>query len=188
EDLPAPGTCLEVADGVRWLRMRLPFSLDHINLWLLRDEIDGQAGWTVVDTGIANEETRQAWAQIFEHGLDGLPILRLIVTHMHPDHIGNAHWLTQHWSTPEHPCRLWISATDFQSARLGRQTSSGHGGEEAAAFFASHGLVDPVSVDKIRQRGNYYVSMVPDLPTSYRRLMDGLEVDIDGRSWHCLAG
>ena len=37
ETLPAPGSSREVAPGVRWLRMALPFALDHINLWLLRD-------------------------------------------------------------------------------------------------------------------------------------------------------
>lgn len=36
-DPPAPGTTLEVAPGVHWLRMPLPFQLEHINLWLLED-------------------------------------------------------------------------------------------------------------------------------------------------------
>ena len=49
DTLPEPGSTIEVAPGVRWIRMSLPFALDHINLWLLRDEIDGRAGWTVVD-------------------------------------------------------------------------------------------------------------------------------------------
>ena len=35
DTLPGLGTTLEVAPGVRWLRMVLPFQLDHINLWLL---------------------------------------------------------------------------------------------------------------------------------------------------------
>jgi len=60
ENLPQIGESIEVAPGVRWLRMRLPFALDHINLWLLRDEIDGIAGWTIVDCGIANDETMGA--------------------------------------------------------------------------------------------------------------------------------
>ena len=37
DTLPAPGRTLALAPGVRWLRMALPFALDHINLWLLRD-------------------------------------------------------------------------------------------------------------------------------------------------------
>ena len=62
--LPAPGNVLEVAPGLRWLRMGLPFALDHINLWLLRDEIDGRQGWTIVDCGISNELTRANWELI----------------------------------------------------------------------------------------------------------------------------
>ena len=32
---PAAGELTEVVPGVFWLRMPLPFQLDHINLWLL---------------------------------------------------------------------------------------------------------------------------------------------------------
>ena len=45
---PAPGEVLSVAPGILWLRMPLPFQLNHINLWLLEDG----PGWTVVDTGV----------------------------------------------------------------------------------------------------------------------------------------
>src|ERR1700741_5281027 len=84
--LPAPGGSFEVLPGVRWLRMALPFALDHINLWLLRDGIDGGEGWWVVDCCIAHDASRAQWEQIFGNELQGLPILRVIVTHMHPDH------------------------------------------------------------------------------------------------------
>lgn len=49
--LPEVGGSIEVSAGVRWLRMRVPFALDHINLWLLRDEIDSVTGWKIVDRG-----------------------------------------------------------------------------------------------------------------------------------------
>lgn len=186
--LPLPGRTLDVAPGVRWVRMGLPFALDHINLWLLRDEQDGRPGWTVVDCGITNEATRSAWESVFEHELEGLPVLRVIVTHMHPDHIGLAHWLTERWSTPARDCRLWISATDFNAARIASQSTTGFGGEAAARFFASHGLVDPDSLQKVRARANYYASMVPHVPAQFRRLMDGLPVHVGGRTWRCIAG
>jgi glyoxylase-like metal-dependent hydrolase (beta-lactamase superfamily II) len=181
--LPAPGATLEVAPGVRWLRMKLPFALDHINLWLLRDRIEGAEGWSIVDCGITDEATRAAWEQVFATQLEGLPVLRVLCTHMHPDHIGLADWLTQRWSV-----RLWISATDWNVARSASQHTSDVGGEQAAAFMASHGLADPVSLAKIRQRTNYYASMVPRVPRSYRRLMDGDVVGVGGQPWHCIAG
>jgi glyoxylase-like metal-dependent hydrolase (beta-lactamase superfamily II) len=187
--MPELGESQEVAPGVRWVRMKLPFALDHINLWLLRDEWEGRAGWTVVDCGITSDGTREAWERVFASAeLEGLPVLRVMVTHMHPDHIGLAHWLCERWSTPEHDCRLWISGSDWNGARMASQQTTGFGGEAAAAFFSSHGLTDPEAVAKVRQRGNYYASMVPKVPQSYRRLMDGQALNIGGRQWQCRVG
>jgi glyoxylase-like metal-dependent hydrolase (beta-lactamase superfamily II) len=179
DTLPAGGTTVELAPGVRWLRMKLPFALDHINLWLLRD----QDGWTIVDCGIANDTTRAAWGQIFEDELQGLPVLRVIVTHMHPDHIGLADWLCDRWQ-----CRLWISGTDWNAARMASQATTGFGGESAGRFFARHGLTDPEALAKVRGRSNYFASMVPQVPGRYRRLMDGMNIAIGGLTWRCIVG
>ena len=184
--LPAPGTTHEVLPGVRWIRMALPFALDHINLWLLRDSLDGVEGWTVVDCCIARPEAKAQWEQVFATQLEGLPILRVLVTHMHPDHIGLASWLCERWNAP-----LWISSTDYHVARLlSRPDASDSlaGGDEAAAFFESHGLVDPAAVAKIRGRSNYYRDMVPGVPDRFVRLLDGDTVRIGGRDWECIVG
>ncbi len=188
DDLPSLGRTLEVAPGIRWLRMLLPFQLNHINLWLLRDRMDDAHGtptdgWTVVDCGIDNPPTRAAWEDIFANELDGLPVLRVIVTHMHPDHIGLAHWLTERWGVA-----LWISATDYQVAVQGSAASSSFGGEAFARFMAVHGLTDPASQEKIKARTSYYSSMVPAVPPRYRRLLDGYRVAIGGRDWTCHVG
>jgi glyoxylase-like metal-dependent hydrolase (beta-lactamase superfamily II) len=188
DTLPASGHTLEIAPGIRWLRMGLPFALDHINLWLVRDELDGRQGWTIVDCGISNDATRSAWERIFAEELDGLPVLRVIVTHMHPDHIGLAHWLTERWSTPEWPCRLWISLTDWNAARMASISTTGFGGEAAAAFFASHGVTDLAAIEKVRLRGNYYSSMVPAVPQQFRRMMEGQRLTMGGHVWTCHAG
>jgi glyoxylase-like metal-dependent hydrolase (beta-lactamase superfamily II) len=168
---------------VRWLRMVLPFALDHINLWLLRDRQDGVEGWSIVDCGIANDATRAAWESIFENELQGLPVLRVIVTHMHPDHIGLAHWLTERFGV-----RLWVSATDYQTARLASSSTTGFGGAATAQFMASHGLTDEESLAKITARTNYYSGMVPKVPASFRRLMHCDTLQIGGRAWACHAG
>jgi glyoxylase-like metal-dependent hydrolase (beta-lactamase superfamily II) len=184
DTLPELGRTLTVAPGVKWLRMALPFALDHINLWLLRDrDEDGRDGWAIVDCGITNDATRGAWERVFEHELEGLPVLRVIVTHMHPDHIGLAHWLTERWH-----CRLWISATDWNAARMASQSTTGFGGAGAAAFMASHGLTDTAAVERIKARSNYYASMVPQVPPRYRRLMHGDTLDVGGGQWQCIAG
>jgi glyoxylase-like metal-dependent hydrolase (beta-lactamase superfamily II) len=181
--LPEAGRALKVAPGVKWIRMSLPFALDHINLWLLRDTLDGAEGWTVVDCCISRDEARAQWEQIFANELEGLPVLRVIVTHMHPDHIGLAHWLCEKWN-----CMLWISATDYNSARIGSQSTTGFGGASAADFFAAHGMTDTDSLEKIRGRASYYPSMVPAVPRRFRRLMDGQVVPIGGHGWRCISG
>ena len=199
EKLPAPGRCLEVAPGVKWLRMGLPFALNHINLWLLRDELEdpGQPGhtlqgWSVIDCCISAPESKALWEAVFANELDGLPILRVIVTHMHPDHIGLAAWLCERWTTPTHICRLWVSATDYTSALNGSRGTTGFGGDSAADFFAAHGLVDPQAIEKIRLRGTYYPSLVPSVPRSYVRLLDGQTIAIGSgtarRAWRCISG
>ena len=77
EAIPGSGAALEIAPGIRWIRMPLPFALNHINLWLLRDrDEEGREGWTIVDCGITNDDTRAAWTQIFANELQGLPVLR----------------------------------------------------------------------------------------------------------------
>ena len=197
--LPDEGNTIKVAPGIKWIRMVLPFALNHINLWLLRDEMQDPLhpgntlqGWTVVDCCISRPESKAQWETIFATQLEGLPILRVIVTHMHPDHIGLAHWLCERWTTPAHVCRLWVSATDYNSARLGSQSTTGFGGEGAALFFASHGLTDPDSIEKIKARTGYYPGMVPDVPQSYVRLIDGKTVAIgsgdDRHEWRCISG
>ncbi len=185
--LPESGSALTVAPGVKWLRMPLPFALNHINLWLLRDELDGPSGkvqgWSVVDCCISSETAKAQWEQIFSNALEGLPILRVIVTHMHPDHIGLAHWLCERWQV-----RLWISATDISIARIGCQGGGGFNGAAAAAFFASHGLTDMETRTQVAGRGSYYSKLVPSVPQQYRRMMDGDTLTIGQRQWRCISG
>lgn len=182
---PAPGETMEIVPGLRWVRMSLPFALDHINLWLLqdRDAESGRDGWAIVDCGITNDATRDAWTRIFENDLQGRPVLRVLVTHMHPDHVGLAHWLTERWD-----CRLWISATDWNAARMASQQTTGFGSDAAARFFREHGLVDEASLARVRARSNYYASMVPEVPRRFRRLLDGQVVHIGDHDWRCIVG
>lgn len=190
EQLPAAGTAIEVAPGVFWLRMGLPFALNHINLWLLRDRLPHphqagvwQEGWTAVDCGIDNADTRQAWLQVEQQVLQGLPILRVLVTHMHPDHMGLAHWLCERWQAP-----LWMSTGEYQSAMLACSGLSNFGGDPTVQFFATHGWNKPEDLAVVKSRVAYYPGMVPQVPGAYVRLMAGAQVRIGERSWQCLVG
>ena len=86
---PDPGGYMEIRPGIFWLRIPLPGRLDHINLWLL----DAGESWTLVDTGLAWLEARQAWKRIAADLVRDKPVSRIIVTHFHPDHVGLAGYL-----------------------------------------------------------------------------------------------
>lgn len=189
DTLPEPGTVFEVAPGVFWLRMPLPFALDHINLWLLRDEIDGQRGWTVIDCGIASDTIKARWESVFDSVLEGLPVLRVLVTHCHPDHLGLAHWLCNGGERERWNVRLWITLGEYMLGRvMGAGDGSNAGGEGAARHFARHGLADEASLEKLRSRRSYYSSLVPAIPGQYRRLREADEVRIGERSWRVVTG
>ena len=87
--VPEAGQAVTVAPGVLWLRFRMPFRLDHVNIFAIEDG----PGWAVVDTGLGNEETRAAWEAALAGPLGGRPVTRVIATHAHPDHVGCAGWL-----------------------------------------------------------------------------------------------
>ncbi|MGC9163566.1 MAG: MBL fold metallo-hydrolase [Thiomonas sp.] len=182
-EVPASGASIELVPGVRWLRMGLPFALNHINLWLLEDTLDGVRGWTVIDCGIDSAPTRAAWEQVFATQLDGRPVLRVVVTHMHPDHVGLAHWLTARWN-----CLLWMSATDYAVSCMAARGCLTIGGEPMAAHFAAHGLHDADTLAAIRRRTDYYTGLVPAMPPRFRRLQHGDVLHIGGRAWRCVAG
>jgi len=185
--MPAAGELMTLRPGVHWVRMPMPFALNHINLWVLDD--DGTIpGWTVVDSGVATPDIRAAWQTLWAGPLAGKPLMRMLVTHMHPDHVGNAQWLIEQFSATQAPARLWMSASDHFAAQLACQSTTGYGGDRAAQFFMSHGLVDPQDVARIRQRSGYFAELVPSVPHAYRRLMDGTQVHIGERNWRCIAG
>jgi glyoxylase-like metal-dependent hydrolase (beta-lactamase superfamily II) len=174
---PRPGETLAIAPGVRWVRMPLPFALDHINLWLLED---GPA-WTIVDTGIATARTKGLWEQIFAERLGGLPISRVIVTHYHPDHIGLADWLTRRWRAP-----LWITDKEWLFARVMSQ-----GAEDFAPLqreFAWRAGLDETASELFGERENSYRRGVPSVPASFRRLADGMAIEIGRREWQIVVG
>ncbi|MDE1546694.1 MBL fold metallo-hydrolase [Dechloromonas agitata] len=173
---PAAGELTEVAPGVFWLRMPLPFQLDHINLWLLRDG----DGWVIVDTGFPEDHVRETWSGILDR-LDG-PVTKLLVTHFHPDHLGLATWLMERTGAP-----LWMSTGEFLTAHVVWNEVGGHGARFMVEQFRQHGL-DAERLAKFEKRGSGYRKAVPSLPEHYNRLMAGDSVCIDGRRWEIVIG
>lgn len=173
-EVPAPGTTIEVAPGIHWLSMPLPFALDHINLWLAEDN----DGWTIIDTGIGNADTRALWEKI----LGTKRVKRVIVTHYHPDHAGNAAWLCQ-----RHGVELWMTQGEYLTAHAVRTSSAGYTTDAVLSVFQKNGL-DQQRASGMGGRTNRYAALVPDFPFSYRRIIEGDEITIGSHKWRAMIG
>ncbi|HYE42015.1 MAG TPA: MBL fold metallo-hydrolase [Caulobacteraceae bacterium] len=178
EAIPAPGEAVEVAEGVLWLRQPLPFELDHINVWAIRD---GE-GWTLVDTGVRSKDAMAAWEATFAGPLEGRPVTRVICTHMHPDHVGLAGWLTRRFDVPLLMTRLEYTTGRMLIADTGREAP-----EDGARFYRSVGWNED-QIAHWRARFGGFGKAVHTMPDSYRRLSDGDVLDIGGRDWRVVTG
>ncbi len=175
---PHPGELQQVADGVWWLHMPLPFSLNRINLWLLED---GDA-WTVVDTGMGDEASRAVWESLFTGFMGGRPIRRVIVTHMHPDHVGLAGWLAERFG-----CDLWMSRTEFLMCRNLVADTGIPAPQVGVDFYRAAGYSEAM-LERYRARFGEFGRYIAELPAHFRRLADGQTIQIDGRYWQIVVG
>jgi glyoxylase-like metal-dependent hydrolase (beta-lactamase superfamily II) len=175
---PDTGDAMEIAPGIFWLRMHLPFSLSHINLWIIEDG----DGWTVVDTGVFVEECRDTWDRMFDSVMHGRPLQRVIVTHLHPDHIGCAGWLTDRFDVP-----LWMTRDEYLLARVlvadtGRATP-----EEGDRFYRGAGF-QADQMEFYHRMFGMFGKFVHELPESYHRLRDGDTIAIGDHQWEVMVG
>jgi glyoxylase-like metal-dependent hydrolase (beta-lactamase superfamily II) len=178
ESKPAPGTTIEVAPGVHWVRMPLPFALNHINLWALAD---GDA-WTLVDTGLNTQDTRESWEKVFDGTMAGRPAARVICTHMHPDHVGTAGWHTRRFE-----CPLWMTRLEYVTCRMLVADTGREAPADAMRFYRASGW-DEAALEHYRSRFGGFGKLVFEMPDSYRRISDGEELSIGGRKWHAVLG
>ena len=179
EAKPANGQLAEVAGGIFWLRMPLPFSLDHINLWVL----DGGDHWVIVDTGVNSPAVADHWRALLEGPLSGKPVGRLIVTHYHPDHIGLAGWLSRKCQVP-----LETSRGEYLLARVLTLDVAAEPPAEAIGFYRAHGWSSE-ALERMRAAGwGGFSRGVSRLPSGFRRLKDGDRLTIGGRRFDVIVG
>ena len=174
--LPNPGQWQEVADDVFWIRMPLPFELDHINLYLLRDGDN----FVLVDTGIHTKVTRQLWEQLFE--TYKITLSKIIVTHMHPDHIGNAGWLCEHFRIP-----LLMSHMEYFIARSIRAGDQGASHWEDEEHLVRCGL-DQQHIERSMANRDGIKHVVSPIPVRFTRLVAGQTLEIDQHKWSVMIG
>lgn len=175
---PDSGTTMPVAEGIQWLRMPLPFDLDHINLWLLEDD----GGWAIVDTGICNSASKDIWRKIFSDTMRGLPVTHVIATHLHPDHLGCAGWLTRLFDVD-----LWMTREEYMLGRLLVADTGKPAPEEAIRFYTAAGFSEE-NLQEYRDRFGFFGRMVSRLPESYVRIHDNDRLALGEYSWRVLIG
>jgi glyoxylase-like metal-dependent hydrolase (beta-lactamase superfamily II) len=105
------GQVSRVVHEVYQLKLPVPFPLKFVASYLL----PGQDGWTIIDCGFDYPPAREVWeAGAAEVGLDlDSDVARIIVTHLHPDHIGLARWLQERSGAP-----VWMLSKEIENARL----------------------------------------------------------------------
>ncbi|MEP7061804.1 MAG: MBL fold metallo-hydrolase [Betaproteobacteria bacterium] len=175
---PSIGAATLVAPGIHWLRMPLPFALDHINLWL----VDGEHGFAAVDCGYGDDVTRGMWQRHFTTTMRDRPITALLATHYHPDHLGNAAWLAARFDV-----RVTMTHAEFLHAGAVWRDQAPLGAGAHASFLRAHGMA-PEHLDALAARGNAYRRGVPALPESFVRIVDGDAVTLGTRDFHVITG
>jgi glyoxylase-like metal-dependent hydrolase (beta-lactamase superfamily II) len=178
EGIPDAGNIREVAPGIYWVRMTLPFALDHINLWL----IDDGDGWVVVDTGVNDDVTKASWREIFTQKLGGKPVKRLIVTHLHPDHVGLAGWISRKFGVT-----LEMSRTDYLMCRTLVADTGKDAPQDARDFYRAAGFSEN-GVDSYTKRFGGFGQRVSRMPDVFKRLKEGDELIMGDRKWRVIVG
>jgi len=172
------GSAIEVAPGVLWLRMPLFVSLPWINVWAIEEE----GGWTIVDTGLKTAPTIEAWEAAFAGALRGAPILRVVVTHMHPDHCGMAGWIVERFKA-----HLWMSRLEYLSCRLMAADTGRKAPQDAIEFYRAAGW-DDSAINRYQAKFGSFGEMIYPLPDSYRRIADGDTLRLGAHEWIVVVG
>jgi glyoxylase-like metal-dependent hydrolase (beta-lactamase superfamily II) len=169
---------VDIAAGVKWLRMPLGGPLQFINVWAVAEE----GGWAIIDTGMSDPQTTAAWRTVFAGPLKRLPVTRVFVTHMHPDHIGMAGWLTR-----KYDARLWISRQEYLMCRTLSGDTLREPPKDAIEFYRAAGWEED-AIDLYRARFGGFGKGIHSLPDSFHRLKDGEEIRIGDHMWRVVMG
>lgn len=176
--LPEFGKAVEVADGVLWMRFSLPMALDHINVYAIAD---GE-GWVIVDCGLNTAETHAQWEILFKDALGGKPVTGVIVTHLHPDHLGAAGWLCERFGAP-----LAMSRLEYISACMMVADDAMGPSAQGEAHYRLQGWGEDDIARWKKTHGGFARQMSP-IPRAFNRLSEGDVLDIGGREWTVVTG
>ena len=177
---PQPAKPFEVSDGVFWLRMPIPISLDHINLWLLKDG----DGWVIVDSGVDHESCKAVWNTVFDEFLAEEQVNKVIVTHFHMDHIGLASWLALRCS-----CPIYMTRGEFGHYHEIISRDNDRNNDTVLKFFHSLGF-DGRTRDAIAEffKNDDKPQEARVQPEQISYLQEGDQLAIGGKQWEVITG
>lgn len=179
-DTPPPrGEMIAVAEGVLWARLPLPMKLDHVNVYAL----DDGDSWTVIDTGMGSGLTRDLWERLLAGPMAGKPVRRVIMTHHHPDHMGNAGWFQR-----EKGAELLSTRTAWLFARMLMLDDQDAPPEETLAFWRSAGMAPEILNKRAGEKPFNYADIVYPMPLGFRRICEGETLTMGGRTWDIFTG
>jgi glyoxylase-like metal-dependent hydrolase (beta-lactamase superfamily II) len=173
DEPPVPGTATEVAPGVLWMQLPLPWALNHVNAYAL----DDGDGWTVIDTGLDTTKIREVWEALLSGPLGGRPLRRVVVTHHHPDHVGLAGWLAARGA------ELVMPRTGYLLSRMLRGEEQSLPPKPVVAFWKRAGMDAELLAQRRTERPFNFTDWVAPLPLSYARIREGDRLRIGGRDW-----
>lgn len=179
EEAPDEAEAVEVARGVLWFRLPLPMKLDHVNCYALADD----DGWTIVDTGFDTKRTRAIWAKLLAGPLAGRPVVRVLITHHHPDHVGLAGWFQR-----QHNAELITTRTAWLFARMLQLDEQMVPVDETLAYWRAAGMDADIYAARKAERPFNYVDIVADMPLGFRRIKEGSVIRLCGRDWDVRIG
>ncbi|HRD74552.1 MAG TPA: MBL fold metallo-hydrolase [Hyphomicrobiaceae bacterium] len=174
---PMGAETIELAPGLLWARFPLPFRLNHINVWLLRED----DGWTLIDTATTTREALDLWEALLSGPLSGAPVRRLIATHGHTDHVGLAGWLVDRVGGVPFVATL----AEWHSPQVRIIDAKQPMRPDTMRFLESHGCDQPTVAAYAQDRAKTHALLGP-LPASFLRITDGETIRFGGRAWRVM--
>ena len=173
---PADGSVTRLSAGIEWLRLPLPFALNHVNIWLLGDGDE----LTAIDAGFPLPENKDAWASALgQRRLD-----HIFITHCHPDHLGLGGWLSAQF--PNAP--VFITAREEKLARaLCNDDTLKEWLPVHISAYQAAGL-DQDRMNAMFKRMGGYKQVVSPLPATFTTVKNGDTVTLGGKQWIVIEG
>jgi glyoxylase-like metal-dependent hydrolase (beta-lactamase superfamily II) len=178
---PEFGEVFSIRDGLSWVRLPLPFALDHVNCWLLENDADT----CLIDTGVANNKTIAFWQRLLESSDNNASqinsITTLLVTHFHPDHSGLAGWFQNKGA------RIITSEIEWQLLQSLYQLDDDAYQTMYMQWYARNGI-NKEAIDRVGKAGNAYRKKVGEPPDDVNYLRAGDKVQLANNEYTVLIG